>query len=68
MSAPALISGYKARVAHAVPASKPARVPLRANRRRLRRLADQARARLGSTLVTVATPQLGAGCPSLPMI
>ena len=32
------------------------------------RLADQARARLGSTLVTTATPQLGAGCPSLPMI
>ena len=31
-------------------------------------LADQARARLDSTLVTVATPQLGAGCPSLPMI
>ncbi len=31
-------------------------------------LADQARARLGSTQVAVATPQLGAGCPSLPMI
>ncbi len=31
-------------------------------------LADQARARLGSTQVAVATPQLGAGRPSLPMI
>jgi len=37
MSRPALISGYKARVAHAVPASTPPRVPLRAKRGRLRR-------------------------------